>query len=186
MALDQEKIIKNAKKYFSTGEQYGFMNESLTEFLGQEFIQAPATNGTGGYNAFEGGLIDIILKITRYAVSLSEILPEKLRPSKESIIKVCCLHQIGKAKLFIANTDKWKIDKGYIYDFNKDLIAMSIGERSVYYALSHGIVLSETEIQAMYNYSKEDCDKQAKWFSTPLSNILKQANDLAIMEELNK
>jgi hypothetical protein len=33
------------------------------------------------------------------------------------------------------------------------------------------------------NHDKDDSDKQAKWHSTTLAVILRQANELAILEE---
>jgi len=46
-----------------------------------------------------------------------------------------------------------------------------------------GIKLSEEEYQAIVNYDKSEDDKQSKWYGSTLSTILKQANELAIIEE---
>ena len=62
---------------------------------------------------------------------------------------------------------------------------MKIGERSIYYSMKYGVDLSEEEYQAIINYDKTEEDKQAKWYGGTLSTILKQANDLAIIEEKN-
>jgi hypothetical protein len=183
MNLTQEKITKNAKKFFQTGQEYGFMPESLMTFLGAAIIAAPASTRKDMHNAFEGGLIDHSLKVTRYAVTLNDILPESLKVDKKSLVKVCCLHQIGKTNLYVATTEGWQINKGIMYDFNNDLVSMKVGERSALYALQHGVELTEEEYQAIVNYDKDDDDKQAKWHTTPLGMLLKMANDLAIMEE---
>jgi hypothetical protein len=70
-----------------------------------------------------------------------------------------------------------------MYEFNNELTSLSVGERSAVYALSNGVALTEEEFQAIVNHDKDDSDKQAKWHSTTLGVILKQANELAIMEE---
>ena len=70
-----------------------------------------------------------------------------------------------------------------MYDFNEELISMRVGERSIYYATKYGISLTEEEYQAILNYDKSEDDKQSKWYSSTLSTILKQANELAIIEE---
>lgn len=183
--LTEEKIKNNAKKFFETGTKYGFMTDSLMNFLGPEFIGAPASTSEKLHNAFEGGLIDHSLRVTKYAVSLNELLPESMRVDKVSLVKVCCLHQIGKAKLFKYNDSTWHRERGMMYEFNDDLIALSVGERSVMYTLKNGVDLTEEEYQAILNYTKDDSDKQAKFHASTLSKLLKQAIEMAIMEEQN-
>ena len=66
-----------------------------------------------------------------------------------------------------------------------ELVSLKIGERSAFYALKYGVELTEEEYQAIINYDKSDDDKQSKWYGCTLSTILKQANELAIIEEKN-
>jgi hypothetical protein len=181
--LTEEKVLKNTEKYFKTGEKYKFMTDELMEFLGQDFIKAPASTATNLHNAFTGGLIAHLLLVTKYAVSINSILPEDLKVDSGSLIKVCLLHQIGKAKLYKSHTSKWHNDRGIMYEFNEELVSMRVGERSAYYAVSNGVTLTDDEYQAIINHDKDDSDKQSKWHSETLAVILKQANELAIMEE---
>lgn len=184
MALTQDKILKNTEKYFKTGEKYKFMNEELMNFLGQDFIKAPASTLKSLHNAFEGGLVDHTLRVTSFAVKLNDVLPETMRVPIESLIKVSCLHQIGKAKLYKENTSQWhKDNQGKMYEFNDKMVSMSVGERSAHYALSYGIKLNEEEFQAIVNFAKDSTDKQAKYHSSTLGVLLRQAIELAIMEE---
>jgi hypothetical protein len=183
--IKEEKILKNTEKYFKTAETHGFMTDTLLDFLGQDFIKAPASTRSDLHNAFKGGLISHLLTTTKYAVSINNVLPEALRVDQKSLIKVSLLHQIGKAKLYIEE-DKWHQDRGMMYKFNNDLVSMSVGERSAIYALNNGITLSEEEYQAIVNYDKDNSDKQAKWYSTTLGVILRQANELATLEGKNK
>lgn len=185
MSLKTEQITKNAAKFFKTAQDYGFMNDELMNFLGQDFIKAPASTNKNLHNAFEGGLIDHLLRVTKHAVSLNEtILPEELRIDKKSIVKVGLLHQIGKAHLYTKCTSEWHItNQGKMYEFNDKLTSMSVAERSIYYLLSYGINLSEDEFQAIINHDKDDSDKQAKYHTNTLGEILKIAIKFAIMEE---
>ncbi len=184
--LTKEKVVKNAKKYFDTGTKYGFMTEELQNFLGADFIAAPASTRTELHNAYEGGLVEHLLLVTKYAVSINSILPEGQRVDVNSLIKVCCLHQIGKAKLYTPHTSDWHRNKGIMYEFNNELTSMRVGERSAFYAVNNGVTLTEEEFQAIVNHDKDDDDKQAKWHSNLLGVILRQANELAIMEEKAK
>ena len=186
--IKQEQIVKNTKKYFQTAQEQGFMTEELMNFLGESFIKAPASTMADLHNAFEGGLIDHLLRVTKYAVSINEnVLSENLKLQKKDLIKVCFLHQIGKAHLYLPCTSEWHIkNQGKMYDFNNELTSMRVGERSAYYAISHGVILTEEEYQAIINFDKDDSDLQSKYHTSSLGNILKIANELAIMEEKNQ
>jgi hypothetical protein len=183
--LEKSKILKNAEKFFKTGQQYGFMSDQLIAFLGETIVGAPASTSLNMYGAYDGGLIDHSLRVTKYAVSLNDLLPETLRVSKESLVKVCILHQIGKTFLFKPCTSDWHVKQGKVFDFNENIVSMRVGERSVYYALSNGTSLTEQEYQAIVNFDKDDSDLQAKYHSTTLAMLLKQANEMAIMEVKN-
>jgi len=63
---------------------------------------------------------------------------------------------------------------------------MHVGERSVYYAMSHGVKLEESEYQAILNLDKNEEDKMSKYFSEPLTEIIRHGFDLAAMEEKSK
>jgi len=181
--LTEEKVLKNTEKYFKTGEKYEFMTDELMEYLGQDFITAPASTATNLHNAFNGGLIAHSLLVTKYAVSLNAILADSLKVDTVSLIKVCLLHQIGKVRLYKPLKSKWHNDRGIMYEFNDSLVSMHVGERSAHIAMDNGVSLSEDEYQAIVNHDKDDSDKQAKWHSTSLAVILRQANELAILEE---
>lgn len=184
MSLSKEKIIKNAKKFNETGSKYGFINDTLLELLGQEFIIAPASTSTNLYGAFEGGLINHILTTTKYAISVNEMLPEDKQVKAESLIKVCFLHQIGKSKMFVEQTSQWHRDnKGEMYIFNDDLLSMTVTERSVYYALSAGVSLTEDEVFAMYNYNEDFSGRPMTTIGEKLAAILRVANQLAVIEQ---
>ena len=186
MSISKEKIVKNTKKYFDTANKYGFMNDELVEFLGTEFIEAPASTRLELHNAYEGGLIEHLLLVTKYGVSINSTLPEALQVEVPTLLKVCLLHQIGKAKVYEKNNSDWHNQRGIMYDFKNDATPMRIGERSVFYCMEYGIELTAEEYQAIINHDKSDEDKQAKWHSNTLGVILKTANELAIMEEKAK
>ena len=182
----KNKIEKNIKKLNSTNEKYGIFTTELLEFLGDNFVTAPASTMKSLHNAFPGGLLDHIILTTKYSVDINLSLPEELRVNSESLIKVCFLHQIGKTFLYKMCESEWhRTNQGKMYEFNDELTSMRVGERSVYYALKYGVELNEEEFQAIINYDKPEDDKQVKWHSSTLSTILKQANELAIIEEKN-
>jgi hypothetical protein len=180
MVLEQDKIVANTKKYFATATKLGFMNDEFMSFLGEDFIKAPASTSTRYNNAFEGGLIDHLLNVTKYAVLINDSLPVDEQVDKNSLVKVCLLHQIGKAFLFSPIT--WKSNTGVKYDFNEDTISMRVSERSINYIFKHGITLTDEEYAAILNFDKVD-DKMAEHHNTMLGDLLKMGSILAIKHE---
>ena len=182
----KEKINKNNQTFLEKNKLYQILNKELLEYLGEDLLTAPASTMKSLHNAFPGGLIDHILKTTKYAIGINKLLPEDISVDANSIVKVCFLHQIGKTFLYKWCESEWhRNNQGKMYDFNEELTSMKIGERSAYYAMKYGISLTEEEYQAIINYDKSDDDKQSKWYGSTLSTILKQANELAIIEEKN-
>jgi hypothetical protein len=69
-----------------------------------------------------------------------------------------------------------------MYEFNPNITALKLGERSIVYALSHGVKLTDEEISAIVNFDKTDDDLQAKYHNSLLGDVIKMANTLAIKE----
>jgi len=186
MALEQEKIVANTKKYFETATKLGFMNDELMSFLGEEFIKAPASTMESLHNAFNGGLIDHLLRVAQYAVKFNNALPEDEKVDQTSLLKVCFLHQIGKANLYKECDSEWhRKNQGKMYEFKENLVSMRVSERSVYYALSHGVKLTQEEFSAIIMHDKLD-DKMAEYHNSILGELLKMGNTFAIKHEKRK
>ena len=180
----KEKILKNKKIFLEKNKLYNILTQELLNFLGEDLITAPASTMVSLHNAFPGGLIDHILKTTKYAIGINKLLPKNCEVDAHSIVKVCFLHQIGKTFLYKWCESEWhRKNQGKMYEYNEELVSLKIGERSAYYALKYGVELGDEEYQAIVNYDKADDDKQSKWYGSTLSTILKQANELAITEE---
>ena len=181
MSLTKEKIVANATKYFATAEKQGFATPELQDFLGLDFVGAPASTQLKYGNAFEGGLVDHILRVMRIAYKINETLESQQVPIA-SLIKTVYLYQIGKAKMFTPKLSSWHNERGIMYDFNEDLSPMRTGERSIYYCIKAGIELSEDEYVAILNHDKSD-DLQAEHHNNDLGTLLVIANKLAINQE---
>ena len=183
MSLTQEKIIANAKKYFDTAKNNDFMTDELMVFLGENFVKAPASTMDSLHNAFEGGLVDHLLRVAFYAVRFNNSLPVDIKVDQKSLLKVCLLHQIGKTNLYIDGPE-WAKKNGKHYDFNNTLVSMRVSERSIYYATSNGVTFTEEEFGAILMSDKSD-DKQAEYHNSILGDLLKMANLFAIKHEKN-
>lgn len=186
MELTENQIKEKSKKYFEAGKKYEALNDDLIQFLGTDIMNAPATPNRDMYCAFQGGLIDHMLTVSKYAYNTNEILPENMKHDVNKLIKVSLLHQIGKTFLYVPQNDEWrKKNLGEYFTYNNELVDIKVGERSAFYAMKHGVNLEEDEYQAIINFDKE-FDKQVKYFNGNLGKLLKHSNELAIMEAKTK
>jgi hypothetical protein len=72
-----------------------------------------------------------------------------------------------------------------MYEFNDEISSMRVGERSIYYAMSHGVTLTEEEYSAILNFDKTD-DKMAEYHNSTIGDLLKTAALFAVKHEKNK
>jgi hypothetical protein len=181
--LSITQLENNQKKFKETNQKYNIFTKELEEFLGDAIYTSPASSSLNMIGCYPGGLLHHIIKACKYSVKLNEILPDNLKQPVESIVKVVFICQIGKVFMFHMKNETNQ--SNMMYNFNDDIIRLKVGERSVYYALTHGVKLTEEEYQAILNIDKENDDKMARYFSTPLTQIIKNGFELAIMEEKN-
>ena len=182
--LNKPRLEKNVSKFEEVNKKYDIFTKELLDFLGQEFFLSPASPMKDMNNSFPGGLIDHSIKVAKYAVYLNKSIPESMQETMDSILKVSFLSEIGKTFLFTPCKSEWHVTNlGKYYEYNEDLVSMRVGERSAYYALNYGVKLTDNEYQAILNHDKSDEDKQVRWYTTKLGQLLKQATDLAILEE---
>ena len=182
----RERIVSSRKSFDLALDKYSLYNDTLKDFLGEDIYISPASTMKDHNNAFPGGLIDHILRVSKYAIKLNELIPKDLQSDKRTILNVCFIHQLGKVFLYKPNESEWhRNNLGKMYEYNDDLNAMKIGERSAFYALKCGLLLTDDEYHAIISHDKPETDPQVLWHSTSLSLILRQSILLAILEEKN-
>ena len=185
--LTAVKIEKNKQRFLEASRTYNVFTKELEDFLGEEFFLAPASAYLSMYGCYPGGLVDHLLKVCKYAIQLNDLLPEKMRENKTSIVKCVFISQIGKTFMFVQNESEWhRTNQGKMYEYKTDdTISMSIGEKSAYYALKYGVELSEVEYQAVIFANRGETDKTGKWSYTQLAHLLKLGFEMALLEEKN-
>jgi hypothetical protein len=181
--LSIAQLESNKKKFLETNLKYNIFTKELLEFMGDNIYTSPASSSLNMIGCYPGGLLHHIIKACRYTLKLNEILPDSLKQPVESIVKVVFLCQIGKVFMFKMNSVPLGNNK--MYEFNDDIVRLHIGERSAFYAFKYGVKLTELECQAILNIDKDNDDKMARYFSSILTQIVKNGFDLAIMEEKN-
>jgi len=167
------------KKYLTKiiGEEtYNKLIESLG---GEEKIDDAsfATNADTGL-AFQGSLLDTVLKLANYATKINDLLPDNNKVEPRSIYKVCLLSHLSKVIMFKPNENQWAVEKqGKLFEFEDLPGALRFGERSILLAMNAGVQFTPEEFEAMRITEKTD-DDYAKYFSSMLAVIVKQANEL--------
>ena len=120
--MTEEIKKKNLNLFFKKLEELGVDTSYLKEKYGMNLFNGSFTNSNEFGNAYDGSLIEIVLKVlTPYAVRINELLPEEKRADKGTLVKLCLLHQIAKAVRLIPNDNQWEVEKrGLVYKYNSN------------------------------------------------------------------
>lgn len=183
--LSVEKINENYVLFLKKLEGVGVDYTNIVNYVGENNLKNAtfAINSDMGM-AYDGSLINIILrKVTKYAVLINQMLPENVKVNEESLVKVCLLHQISKAIMFVENDSTWeRTNRGLLYKYSELEGSLRCGERSAYICLSNGVQFTPEEYEAMRIMDRDSDDAYAKFYSSPIAMIVKQANELAAMD----
>lgn len=181
--LKDDIILKNFDDFKKRLITYVGENETenLINILGGEhkIMYAPFANTTDTGLAYDGSLIETLLNITTYAVKINQLLPSNKQTDLNSIVKVGLLHHIAKVEMYEPNQNSWEINnRGIIYSFTDIDGALRTGERSLWHACSAGIKFTAIEFEAMRIMDKNNDDNYSKYYSSTLSTVIKQANEI--------
>lgn len=165
-------------------EQIGVDTEKLFTKYGEMIENAPFAPNESSRMAYDGAMIQHVMRVvTPYAIKINDLIPESLKPETNSLIKVCLLHQVAKAVMFVPNDNDWEVNnRGINYKYATYNVALRTGFRSLLLCQECGINFTAEEAEAMTIMDRDATDEQAKFYCTPLSVILRQANELALMD----
>lgn len=179
--MDKEK---NYEIFLKKLNQFGIDTEILNNRYGELIRDASFTLSNDNGMAYEGSLVDIVLKVlTGYAVRINELLPKEKQVDKSSLVKVCLLHHISKAVRIIKNDNAWEIEKkNLIYKYDDNQTAIRTGLHSLAICQSCGIPFTIDEVEAMTINDRDLSDNQARYHSNIMSLIVRQANEMTYMQ----
>jgi len=181
--ITTETKEKNLMLFFKKLSQLGIDTTSLEKTYGTAIKNGSFTNSNEFGNAYEGSLLEIVLKtLTPYAIKLNELLPEGKRVDKNTLVKICLLHQLAKAIRLIPNDNSWEIEKrGLVYKYNSGLPSIRTGLHSLIMCQVCGINFSTEEAEAMTVNDRDLTDDQARWHSSIMATIVRQASELTYL-----
>lgn len=176
---------KNFELFCKKLNQLGIATDKLSESYGE--VLTDATFAVSGDLAYDGALIDTILyKLTPYAVKINDLFPEEVRVDKGSLVKVCLLHQIAKAIRLTKNDNEWEIkNRGLIYKYTPNQPSIRTGLHSLIMAQYCGVMFTAEEAEAMTVNDRDLSDDQARWHSSLMASIVRQASEMVYLETNN-
>jgi hypothetical protein len=181
--MTEAKLNEIYVSFITELKNAGVDTEKLIEFIGEERLKnSPAGLELSSGLAFPGALLLLMITSLRYARQLVDMSNNEFKIDPKSLTKVALLHHIGKAVIYEENNDEWQRNKrGMLYKWVDNETILKAGERSLYILQRCGIELTESEFEAMKINDKTDDDKFSMLHITPLSMIIKMADDLSYM-----
>jgi len=179
--------LKNYELYLKKLNQLGIETDKLAEKFGEKIAEATFSNNDSNGLAFDGALINTILyKLTPYAIKINEMFQKEIQVDKNSLVKVCLLHQIAKAIRLEKNDNEWEIkNRGIIYKYAANQPSIRTGLHSLIMATNCGILFTAEEAEAMTVNDRDLSDDQARWHSSLMASIVRQANEMVYLEANN-
>ncbi len=181
--MTESKLNEIYVSFITELKNAGVDTEKLIEFLGEDNIKnCPAGLEASSGLAFPGALLLLMMTALRYARSIVASGDNEFNIDDKSLTKVAILHHIGKVQMYVENEDEWQRNKrGLLYKWADNDTVLRAGERALYICQKCGIELTEAEFEAMKINDKTDDDKFSMLHITPLSMIVKMADDLSYM-----
>ena len=179
--------LKNYELFLKKLNQLGIDTTKLAEEYGELLAEATFSVNSENGLAFDGALIDTILyKLTPYAVKINDLFPKEIQVDKVSLVKVCLLHQIAKAVRLVKNENEWEIkNRGLAYTYAKKKPSIRTGLHSLVIAQNCGIQFTPEEAEAMTVNDRDLSDDQARWHSSLMASIVRQASEMVYLEANN-
>ena len=183
--LNGEMKAKNFAFFCEKMKEFGVSEDKINEVFGNKLENATYAIDTKSNVAVGGSLLHVVLRgLTPIALKLNEILSPQIQLAKENIVKVCLLQHLAKAFMFEPNDNKWEIEHGKPYRYTPTTHALRLGARSVAVASRLGMTLDESDIEALLSIDKDVNDEQAKYYTSPLALIIRQANEILNMQNM--
>jgi len=159
-----EELVENYEKFRKlinqtfTGERLDSLNKMYDHFE-ERMIYTPASSVEHYHNAFPGGYIDHVLRVTRNALKVYELwetlgmVMEEF--DKETLIFTALHHDLGKlgtpeADYYIQNDSAWHVkNQGKIYKTNPNIHWMNMNDRTMFNLQHFGVTYTQEEMIGM-------------------------------------
>ena len=171
-----EQMAENLAKFYSMIDKYisGDRKDKLLDMykgIEETLVTSPASTKISHHNAFAGGYLDHVLRVTEAALVFEKVW-DKFGQSKnyttEELAFSALNHDLGKLgtneqPVYIPNQSQWhRENQGLMFNYNPAITHMRIAERSLFVLQSYSIPVSENEFLAirLHDGLYEEANKQ--------------------------
>lgn len=204
--IEADKIEENYNKFIELIKQDS-RSEQLLKFYEDDFFKeqlttAPASAKTFFHNAFPGGYLDHVLRVTEIALKMAGTFKAsegEINFTKQELIFAALHHDLGKLGVpgtpyYVDQDSDWHRKRGEVYKHNDAIQYMKVPDRAVFLLQQQGISITESEYLAiklsdgMYSDGNEAYLKNWTPYSmkTNLPYIIHWADHMATTIERDK
>jgi hypothetical protein len=188
-----EKIEENYNKFLTIinvlPEERKIPILNMLEVIGERLAICPGSSKVEYHACYPGGLVEHSIRVFQFAHSLEKLYKFGNIP-RDSIIICSLFHDLGKLgdvdnEFYVPTTERWQIEKGHLYEYNKKITYMNTSLRSLFLLHHFGIKLTQDEYLAIYLHDGQYIDKNKDYsLKEPnLSLIIHQADVAAAVWE---
>ena len=174
--ISPEQMAENLAKFYSMIDKYisGDRKDKLLDMykdIEETLVTSPASTKISHHNAFAGGYLDHVLRVTEAALVFEKVW-DKFGQSKnyttEELAFSALNHDLGKLgtneqPVYIPNQSQWhRENQGLMFNYNPAITHMRIAERSLFVLQKYNIQVSENEFLAirLHDGLYEEANKQ--------------------------
>ena len=157
MFVDREEKIQvdyaKFMEYINSDERAEKLNVMYSH-LQDELITAPASGKTHFHNAFPGGYLDHILRVTETALKVAALYKQidgTINFTKQELIFAALHHDLGKlghpdeGPYYLEQDSDWHRKRGELYRQNDNLQYFKAPERGLFLLQKFGIEITQNE-----------------------------------------
>jgi hypothetical protein len=153
---DESVITENYNKFmeYINADSRADSLKKMYELLHDELITAPASGKTYFHNAFPGGYLDHILRVTETALKVAALYKEtggEINFTKEELIFAALHHDLGKlghpdeGPYYVDQDSDWHRKRGELYRQNDNLQYFKAPERGLFLLQKFNIPVTQNE-----------------------------------------
>lgn len=154
--VSEEKIQKDYEKFmeFINADPRSEQLLPMYEMLQDQLTLAPASGKTYFHNAFPGGYLDHVLRVTDTALKIAALykgMGGEIGFSKQELIFAALHHDLGKlgdpeeGAYYVDQDSDWHRKRGEVYKHNTNLQYFKAPERGLFLLQKFGVQVTKNE-----------------------------------------
>ena len=154
--VSEEKIEKNYERFmeYIKADPRAEQLLPMYEVLQDQLTLAPASGKTYFHNAFPGGYLDHVLRVTDTALKVAALykgMEGDINFTKQELIFAALHHDLGKlgnpeeGPYYVDQDSDWHRKRGELYKQNDNIQYMKAPERGLFLLQKYGVQITQNE-----------------------------------------